>query len=330
MIQPNEEKNTDQIADKLIAYLRNELNDSMIEYDSPLTQLQGGLETATYQFQLKGVQKELNKRLVLRLYPAFRPPEQVVWESSVQNALANAGYPVARVHIICTDKSILGGAFFIMDFLPGEPMMMAPVENKPEMLGKIHCALHKIDPEFLIKSLNEQGIDENQYGLNKAFGALSNAAKELPWIRDIADWLIKNRPPEPERLALCHGDFHPNNILIQDGKVSGVLDWGGFLIADPALDIASTIKLINVNFKHLTGPDFASVDWEMFSRLYLDAYRAQFPLDNTNIVYYRVGKSIGTLLDGFAGLQSLRHPLIVKDLIEYIHKITGIRITMPD
>ncbi len=38
MIYPNEK--TDRIARKLLAYLRDELNDSGIEYDSPLTQLQ--------------------------------------------------------------------------------------------------------------------------------------------------------------------------------------------------------------------------------------------------------------------------------------------------
>ena len=144
---------------------------------------------------------------------------------------------------------------------------------------------------------------------------------------------MENRPPEPERLAICHGDFHPLNILIQDGKVTGVLDWGGFLISDPALDIAGTLTLINVNVKYLApsvlGPDFESVDWDMFSRQYLDAYRTQLPLDSTNIDYYRVGKSFSTLLDGFWGQESLRHPLIVKDLIEYIHKVAGIRITMP-
>ena len=39
MIQIND-KNTAQIAGKLITYLRDELNDSTIEYDLPLTQLQ--------------------------------------------------------------------------------------------------------------------------------------------------------------------------------------------------------------------------------------------------------------------------------------------------
>jgi len=323
---------TDQVSEGLIAYLRKELDDLTIEYDLPLTQLHGGQETATYQFQLKGGQKELNKPLVLRLYPEFRDPLSAVWESSIQNALANEGYPVPRAYIIGKDKSILGGAFFIMDFLPGEPTFL-PIEAIPEMLGKTHAALHKIDPVSLFKSLKKQGIDENQYGLNKAFDSLPDVAKELPWIREVTYWLMENRPPEPERLAICHGDFHPLNILIQDGKVTGVLDWGHFLIADPALDIASTITILTVNAKHLAsailGPDFVSVDWEMISRQYLDVYRAQFPLDSTHMDYYRVGKSLQTLLDGFWGLESLRHPLIVNDLIENIHKITGTRITMP-
>jgi len=332
MIQPNE-RNTDQIAGKLIGYLRDELNDSMIEYDSPLTQLKGGFETAIYRFQLKGVQKELKKCLVLRLYPEFYGPENAVWESSAQNALAKEGYPVAKGYFICTDKSILGGAFFIMDFLPGKPMMTAPVETIPGILGKAHAALHRIDLQSLIKSLNEQGIDESQCRLHKRFDFLNNIANELPWICDGVDWLMENRPPEPERLAMCHGDFHPLNILVQDGEVTGVLDWPGFLIADPALDVANTLLLTTLPFKHLAstilGPAFASVDWEMGSRLYLDAYRAQLVLDSTNLDYYRVRRSISALIEGYRGHQLWRHPSIRKDLMDFVHQVTGIRITMP-
>ena len=91
MLHPGEK--TDQVARGLIAYLKDELNDAGIGYDSPPTQLQGGFETATYRFRLTGVQKELNKLLVLRLYPEFYGPGNAVWESSVQNALAKEGYP---------------------------------------------------------------------------------------------------------------------------------------------------------------------------------------------------------------------------------------------
>ncbi len=330
----NLDENTGLIAGRLLAYLRDELNASTIGYESPLTRLQGGYETATYRFQLKGAAEELGRRLVLRLYPEFYGPENAVWESSVQNVLAEEGYPVARAYFTCTDKSILGGAFFIMEFLSGKPMINAPVDTIPQMLGKAHAALHRIDPEPLIKSLNEQGIDETRYRLGRRFAYLQKIAKELPWICAGVDWLMENRPPEPERLAICHGDFHPLNILIQDGRVTGVLDWPGFLITDPALDIANTLLLTTVPFKLLVssvlGPNFASVDLEGASQLYLDAYRAQFPLDSTNLDYYKVRRSIHALIEGVRGQQVWRHPLIVKDLIDIIRKVTGVRITMPE
>lgn len=327
MTQPDE-NNTDQIAGKLITYLRAIYNDFTLAYDLPLTQLKGGIETVTYQFQLKGAQKELNQLLVLRLYPEYRVSDDAFWDSCVQNTLAKKGYPVARTYKVCTDKTILGGAFYIMEFLPGQPLWMGPLETIPEMLGKAHADLHKIDPEPLIKSLNEQGFDENRYKFRKDFfDALAIAAKgtEFPWARAILDWLIKNRPPEPERLAICHGDFHPLNILIKDGKVTGVLDWHLY-IADPVLDIANTLRLITM-IKHLSVPGAESVDWETFLRKYLDAYRAQLPLDLTNMDYYRVVQNLVFLYDGI-NMQALRHPLLLKESIEFIHKVTGIRITI--
>jgi len=332
MNSQNEE--IDQISEKLLAYVRTELNDPMIDYDSPLVQLQGGFETYIYRFGLKGVPKEFSKPLILRLYPEFYGTTNAIWESFVQNMLAEAGYPVARVYGTCADMSILGGAFFIMEFLPGEPMITAPMETVPEMLGKSHAALHGIDLEPLIKSLNEQGIAKNTYSFNNRFDMLKEKASNLPWIGDGVDWLTKNRPPEPELLAACHGDFHPLNILIQDGKITGVLDWGNFLIADPVFDVANTIFLATIPIKHLAasafGADFASsIDWEIFSQLYLDAYRSQRQLDSTHLDYYQVNRCVYALIQGVEGQEVWRHPLIVKDLIDYIHKVTDIRITMP-
>lgn len=332
MIQPNQ-MNTDRIANKLIAYLRNELDDATLTYASPPTQLRGGFETAIYRFQLMGVQEELNKPLVLRLYPEFYGPENAIWESSVQNALAKEGYPVAKAYVTCTDKSILGGAFFIMDFLSGTPMMAAPIETIPGILGRAHADLHRIDPGPLIMSLSEQGIGEDRYRLTRRLDHMQDVADELPWIRDGVNWLLEHWPPEPERLAICHGDFHPLNILVQDGEVTGVLDWPGFLIGDPALDVGNTVLLTTVPFKHLAstvlGPDFAEVDWEMGSRQYLDAYQAQMPLDCTNVDYYRVRRSINALIEGYRGHQVWQHPAIRKELIDSVHQFTGIRITLP-
>ena len=172
--------------------------------------------------------------------PQFYGTRKAIRERTVQNVFAKKGYPVAQAFFTCTDMSILGGAFFVMDFLTGKPMILTP-------------------------------------------DWLKNKASRLPWIREGVDWLIVNRPPEPERLAVCHGDFHPLNILMQDGKITGVLDWSNFLIADPVLDIANTIVLITIYFKLSVaselGLDFCSVDWEIVAEPYLDAYRSLRPIN---------------------------------------------------
>jgi aminoglycoside phosphotransferase (APT) family kinase protein len=329
-VTQRDENNPDQIAGKLITYLRAVTHDSTLAYDLPLTQLKGGIETKTYHFQLKGGQKELIRPLVLRLYPEYRGSEDAVWESSVQNALAGKGYPVARTYTVCADKAILGGAFYIMEFLPGQFLWTAPFNTIPEILGKTHADLHKMDPEPLVKSLHEQGFAENRFRFRTDFfDALAIAAKgtEFPWTRAMLDWLIQNRPPEPERLAICHGDFHPLNILIKEGKVTGVLDWH-VSIADPVLDVANTIRLITM-IKHLSVPGAEFIDWATFIQKYLDAYRTQLPLDLTHIDYYRVVQNLVFLYDN-GNMQALRVPSLIKESLEFIHKVTGILITLPE
>lgn len=318
----------DQIAGKLITHLKSVYPDYNLEYAVPLTQLKGGIETATYQFQIKGGPQELNQPLILRLYPEKRGAEDAVWESSVQNALSIRGYPVARAHNICADKAILGGAFYLMEFLPGQPLWNAPFDTISDLLGKTHADLHKIDPEPLVQSLRKQGFNENWFHFRTDFfAALIMAAKDgqLPWTRAMLDWLQQNRPPEPEQMAICHGDFHPLNILLQDGKVSGVLDWH-LSIADPVLDVANTIRLISM-VQHFSIPGAEAIDWEAFIQKYLAAYRSQLPLDLTHLDYYRVLQNLVFIFDN-GDRQALQIPSLIKATLEFIHKVTGIQITI--
>lgn len=325
-------QDTDSIFEKLITYLRDQLNNSQIDFESAPTQLQGGFETQIYLFQLINAQREFSKPLILRLYPEFFGSGNAIWESGIQNVLAAEGYPVAKAHLVCTDKSILGGAFFIMDCLPGKPMVSLPMESVSQLLGKTHAALHKIDPQPLVNSLLEQSIDESALYLGNRFDWLRDKANQFPWLKEAIDWLLENRPPEPERLAVCHGDFHPLNILVQDGIVTGVLDWPGFIIADPALDIANTIVLSTIPFKHIApslGLEVSDVDFNVFVNQYLDAYRAQNDFNESYLSYYRARRCINSFIQGAEGQKIWQHPLIIQDLLDYIHSVTDIQITMP-
>jgi len=50
--------------------------------------------------------------------------------------------------------------------------------------------------------------------------------------------------PQVDDDAMCHGDLIPPNVLIEDGRLVGVLDGGGFGPADPALDLVSAWHLL--------------------------------------------------------------------------------------
>ncbi|HVX44388.1 MAG TPA: phosphotransferase [Mycobacteriales bacterium] len=53
-------------------------------------------------------------------------------------------------------------------------------------------------------------------------------------------WAEPPFDPLPPGNRLLHLDFHPNNILIEGGRVGGILDWENAIGGDPLLDLART------------------------------------------------------------------------------------------
>ncbi len=53
--------------------------------------------------------------------------------------------------------------------------------------------------------------------------------------------------PDVDDDAMCHGDLTPPNVLVDAGRLVGVLDTGGFGPADPALDLVSVRHLLDDN-----------------------------------------------------------------------------------
>ncbi len=51
--------------------------------------------------------------------------------------------------------------------------------------------------------------------------------------------------PEVDPDAMSHGDLTPANVLVQDGRLSGVLDTGQYAAADPALDLVAAWHLLD-------------------------------------------------------------------------------------
>lgn len=57
-------------------------------------------------------------------------------------------------------------------------------------------------------------------------------------------WTELRELPEVDADVMTHGDLTPANLLVQDGRLAGVLDTGGFAPADPALDLVAAWHLL--------------------------------------------------------------------------------------
>lgn len=58
-----------------------------------------------------------------------------------------------------------------------------------------------------------------------------------------------------------HGDFHPGNLLVNEGVLSGVIDWGDLNAGDPACDLAVAWMMLDTDaratFRRAYGADDA-------------------------------------------------------------------------
>jgi aminoglycoside phosphotransferase (APT) family kinase protein len=51
-------------------------------------------------------------------------------------------------------------------------------------------------------------------------------------------------PPWPGPAAWVHGDLSPGNVLVGDGRLSAVIDWGGVGVGDPTVDLIVAWNLL--------------------------------------------------------------------------------------
>tara|TARA_R110002073_G_scaffold60507_2_gene152125 strand:- start:609 stop:1556 length:948 start_codon:yes stop_codon:yes gene_type:complete len=312
------------ISEKLVKYLRVQLNNPLLDIDTELKNIEGGFHTEIFGFSLSGTNGDLSKKLILRLFPE-RSTEAVL-ESTIQNALASIGYPTAKAIIVCTDITILGGPFFIMEYLKGQLLMFEPEKYSAQSLGKAHAELHSLSTTDLDKELSKQGVEA--WHLDDRFDWIASRVEEMAWLNETFNWLLENKPKVTQKEVICHGDFHGLNVLTDNGSITGVLDWTSFLFANPTYDVARTVLIHKHTARHI--PMLSSdIDWDLWVKRYLASYQecSKFELDDLD--YFVVLHCVVSLIYGHGGIDFWRLPPIEKGLIDCILTRTGVQVQIP-
>lgn len=313
------------ICGKLISYLRTSYSDKSLEYNHKPELVLGGYESSVFKFKLNTTKEELKGYLLLKINHESYDIDKFDYDIVIQRLLFEAGMPVARILVACNDKDILGGLFVVMNYIEGEVMWNMAKALIPRMLAYSHLSIHEYNTDTIVEKLIEKEFMEKCI-----FSPISSALHDLKQmdvcVVEIEKWLYDNRPIT-NQLSICHGDYHPNNILVVKNQIVGILDWH-FALGHPEQDIALTMKILNINSKvHVDESEWPYLD--DFVELYLRAYQEKSDINFEYLDYFYLVHCLRDLGEGQkkGGLYRT-HPYRVSKQLEAVERISGIKLQL--
>jgi len=326
-------------------HLRRELGLPSLDFAERLVAVTGGFDTQIFAFRLATSPPDFSGPLILRLLHAHHDPTRALRERATQNALADFGYPAPRVLLATADVTILGGAFLIMQRLAGRPLPKVSIGAMARVLAELQARLHDLDPVAFLRAVTRDGLEPKSLTFDAHLADLAERASRsgLSGLAPGLEWLARRRPPRPEPRAVCHGDFHPYNLLAADGGVTGVLDWPHAIVADPAFDVATTLvilRLVPMSLAGLAAPLrwLANAARPLVVGGYLRHYRRRRPLDREKLAYYeaaacmkalvRAGELRGVLA-GETAANALFESAYTERVLGHFRALTGITPALP-
>jgi aminoglycoside phosphotransferase (APT) family kinase protein len=239
-LRPISEANRIDLA-ALEAYMR----EHVAGFSGPLeaAQFKGGQSNPTYKLAASSGQYVLRRKPPGKLLPSAHAVDR---EFRVISALYPLGFPVPRPHVMCEDESIIGTAFYIMDYVPGRVVWEPHVPGVSgteraaifEALNATIAGLHQVDHQAA--GLADFGRPEGYVQRQVRRWSQQYRASEtdkIPEMDRLMAWL-PDAAPESGQHAIVHGDFRLDNCIVHDTepRIVAVLDWELATLGDPIAD----------------------------------------------------------------------------------------------
>ena len=232
-----------------VAALQEYMRQHIDGFSGELTveQFKGGQSNPTFKLTAG------DQRYVLRTKPGpaaklLASAHAIDREFRVMDALHKAGFPAARQYTLCLDESVIGRAFYIMDFVDGRVlwdqslpgMTQAERGSIYDEMNRVISQLHTVD--YAAIGLADYGKPGNYFARQIDRWTKQYRASETEKIEamdNLIEWLPKNIP-EGDETSIVHGDFRLDNMIFHptEPRVLAVLDWELSTLGHPLADFS--------------------------------------------------------------------------------------------
>jgi aminoglycoside phosphotransferase (APT) family kinase protein len=260
-----------------IAALRAWLDHNLEGFKGPLTveMFKGGQSNPTYKLitPSKSYVMRAKPGPVAKLLPSAHAIER---EFAVMRGLHGTDVPVAQMHCLCEDESIIGRAFYIMEFVAGRVLWdqalpgMTPVQRGEiyNEMNRVLAALHNV--KFAERGLANYGKPGNYFerqigrwskqyqasitqpppagppqGGAHPLGGPGEArvGSNIPEMDSLIEWLPAHIPAsarDERMVSIVHGDYRLDNMVFHptEPRVLAVLDWELSTLGHPLADFS--------------------------------------------------------------------------------------------
>ncbi|MGZ5848758.1 MAG: phosphotransferase [Ramlibacter sp.] len=241
----------------------------------------GGQSNPTYKLNTPGGSYVMRAKPgpVARLLPSAHAIER---EFAVMTGLAGTGVPVPRMFCLCEDESVIGRAFYIMEFMQGRVLwdQALPGMDREQRgaiydeMNRVISALHTVD--FAARGLAGYGKPGNYFDRqigrwSKQYKASADGAgpmsQPIEAMERLVEWLPAHIPPaarDDSKVSIVHGDFRLDNLMFHpsEPRVIAVLDWELSTLGHPLADFSYHCMAWNIphgSFRGIGGLDLVAL-----------------------------------------------------------------------
>ncbi len=233
---------------RLEPYLRGHFPD--LGGELVVKQFPSGHSNLTYSVALG------EKEMVLRRPPFGSKVKSAHDMGREYNVLAklHAAYPTPRPLLYCTDDSVLGAPFYVMERVRGLILR----RNLPDGLALPPETARKLSESFIDNLAALHGLDYTALGLGelgKPQGYLDRQVRgwmeryqgskthDLPEVEPLSAWLREHMPAH-SGATLIHNDYKYDNMVLDPTditRIKAVLDWEMCTLGDPLTDLGTAL-----------------------------------------------------------------------------------------